>query len=58
MIKGPTFDKFMNPIITALKLLGGSGTIEEIYSNVVEITGLTNEQLDVLHDPEKQPDPS
>lgn len=49
----PTFDKLMNPLITALKSLGGSGTIEEIDSKVAEIAGLTDEQLEVLHDPEK-----
>lgn len=49
----PTFDKLMNPVIHALKQLGGSGTIEEINSKAVEIAGLTDEQLEVLHDPEK-----
>jgi restriction system protein len=33
----PTFDKLMNPVIQALKQLGGSGTIEEINSKVIEI---------------------
>lgn len=41
----------MNPTLQALKALGGSGTIEEIYNKVTEIVGLTNEQLEVLHDP-------
>jgi restriction system protein len=49
----PTFDKFMNPAIQALKQLGGSGTIEEINSTVSEIAKLSDEQLEVLHDPEK-----
>lgn len=49
----PTFDKFMNPVIQALKQLGGSGTIEEINSTVSEIAKLSDEQLEVLHDPEK-----
>jgi len=43
----------MNPTLQALKTLGGSGTIEEIYNKVTEIVGLTNEQLEVLHDPER-----
>ena len=49
----PTFDRMMNPVIQALKDLGGSGTIEEINHKVAEITGLSDEQLDVLHDPDK-----
>ena len=52
-VKVPTFDTFMNPLIRALKSLGGSGTIEEINDKASEIAGLSDEQLDVLHDPEK-----
>ncbi len=43
----------MNPTLQALRSLGGSGTIEEIYTKVTELVGLTNEQLEVLHDPEQ-----
>lgn len=49
----PTFDKLMNPVIQALKQLGGSGTIEEINNKATEIAGLTDEQLEIPHDPEK-----
>jgi restriction system protein len=49
----PTFDKLMNPVIQALKQLGGSGTVEEINRKVTEIAGLSDEQLEVLHDPDK-----
>jgi restriction system protein len=49
----PTFDAFMNPIVQALKNLGGSGTIEEINNKVTEITELSDEQMEVLHKPEK-----
>jgi len=49
----PTFDTLMNPVIQALKNLGGSGTIEEITRKVAEIVGLSDEQLEILHDPEK-----
>jgi restriction system protein len=45
----PTFDQLMNPLVLALKSLGGSGTIEEIYNKVTEIAGLTNAQLEVPH---------
>ena len=49
----PTFDALMNPVIQALKNLGGSGTIEEIKNEVSEIAGLSDEQLEMLHNPEK-----
>jgi restriction system protein len=49
----PTFDKLMNPVVQALKRLGGSGTIEEIQREVTEIAKLSDEQLEMLHDPEK-----
>lgn len=52
-VKVPTFDAFMNPMIQALKSLGGSGTIEEIDDKASEIAGLSDEQLEVLHNPEK-----
>ena len=51
--KVPTFDRMMNPLIQALKALGGSGTIEEIDNKTVEIAGISDEQLEILHDPEK-----
>jgi restriction system protein len=43
----------MNPIIQALKMLGGSGTIEEINNKATEVADLSDEQLEVLHDSEK-----
>ena len=49
----PTFDRMMNPVIQALKALGGSGTIEEINGRAAEIANLSDEQLDVLHDPDR-----
>ena len=52
-VKIPTFDTYMNPLIQALKELGGSGTIEEIATKTAEIIGLTDEQLEVFHNPEK-----
>lgn len=53
MKKLPSFDDLMLPLIEALNALGGSGSIEEIYSKVVELTGFTDEILAQLHDPEK-----
>lgn len=49
----PTFDELMNPLLSALQSLGGSGSIEEIYSKTVEIIGLPDDVLAQLHDPEK-----
>lgn len=43
----------MNPVIQALKALGGSGTIEEINAKATEISRLSDAQLDVQHNPEK-----
>lgn len=49
----PTYDALMNPLLQALKNLGGSGTVEETTNKVAEIAGLTDEQLEILHDPDK-----
>jgi len=43
------YDKLMNPALTALKLLGGSGTNEEINRKVVELLNIPTEQADILH---------
>ena len=49
-VKVPTYDTLMNPLICALKSLGGSGTIDEIDNKVAEVAGLSDAQLEVLHD--------
>jgi restriction system protein len=49
----PTYDVLMNPTLQAIKLLGGSGTIEEIDNKVADIAGLSDEQQEVLHNPDK-----
>jgi restriction system protein len=51
--KLPTFDRLMNPLLRALKALGGSGSIDEIYDKVVELEKLNDEVLAQLHDPER-----
>lgn len=53
MSRVPTFDQLMNPTIQSLHELGGSGTIEEIYAKVVQLLKLPNEQLELLHNPER-----
>lgn len=47
------FDDLMNPVIQALKILGGSGTIEEINNKVAEVAKIPSDQLEILHNPEK-----
>ena len=49
-VKIPTYDRLMNPVIQALQILGGSGTIDEIDNKATEVIGLSDEQLEVLHD--------
>ena len=52
-VKVPTFDAMMNPLLQAMNELGGSGTVEEINNATTEILGLTDEQLEKLHNPER-----
>ena len=47
------YDDLMNPVLSALKFLGGSGTNEEINNKVAEIVNIPAEQLEVLHNPDK-----
>jgi restriction system protein len=49
----PTFDRLMNPLLRALRALGGSGSVEEIYDKVVELEKLPEDVLSQLHDQEK-----
>jgi len=53
MEKVPPFQKYFNPILTALKTLGGSATISELYEAVVAMMDLTEEQLNITHDPDR-----
>ncbi len=53
MAKIPTYDQLMNPTFQALNELGGSATTEEIYTKVTGLVGLTNEQLEILHNAER-----
>src|SRR5437764_7089148 len=52
MTKVPAFVQLMNPLITALRDLGGSGSIDEIYERVIRNLKLSEDVLSVLHDPE------
>jgi restriction system protein len=42
----------MNPLLNALRELGGSGSIDEIYERVIQDLQLSEEVLSVLHDRE------
>ncbi|MES9843249.1 MAG: restriction endonuclease [Candidatus Sedimenticola sp. 6PFRAG5] len=48
-----TYDQLMLPLLKALVNLGGSGSIDEIYEEVVELESFDEETLAVLHNPEK-----
>ena len=45
----PTYEDFFVDVIQAIKELGGSGTNQEIYAKVVELRGISDEELNVLH---------
>lgn len=45
----PTFDLMLIPTLQALKTLGGSGTVQEIYEQVVQILNLPDQVLETPH---------
>lgn len=49
----PTVEDLLNPVLLALKFLGGSASIQEIYDTVSKQENLSEEILAILHDPEK-----
>jgi restriction system protein len=50
MNKIPQYHFFFNPILKALKDLGGSGSIKEINDKVIDSLKLSNELIEKLHD--------
>jgi len=48
-----TFDQLMLPLMKALVNRVGSGSVDEIYEEVVELENFDEETLAVLHNPEK-----
>lgn len=46
----PTYAEMLIPTLEALKLLGGSGSIEEINEKVYEVAGFVEEMLEIPHD--------
>lgn len=53
MSKMPTYDSLMNPLIRALRLLGGSGSIAEMYEKVIELEDIPEEVHAQMHTPGK-----
>jgi restriction system protein len=49
----PTFDALFTPVLEALRALGGSGSVEEIYAKTIELAGISEEVASQLHDPDK-----
>ena len=49
----PTFDSLMNPLLTALFALGGSGSIDEIYEKVLEQENIDESISSIPHNPDK-----
>lgn len=48
-----TFVTYMNPLIRTRKDMGAYGIIEESTDRTAELIGLSDEQLEVLHNPGK-----
>jgi restriction system protein len=49
----PNFNELMNPLLKAMRALGGSGSIEEIYDKVVELERFPDDVVAQQHDPKK-----
>ncbi|RJX25615.1 MAG: hypothetical protein C4554_07130 [Dethiobacter sp.] len=49
-MKIPTYDQMMNPLIQALRELGGSGSVSEIYEETIKILDLPDEILEIPHE--------
>lgn len=49
----PTYDDLMNPVLQALRTLGGSGSNDEIFEKVSELLELSEEVLAIPHKPER-----
>lgn len=45
----PAYSDLINPTITALQNLGGSGKVDEIYNEVLKIVSLPDEIIDFQH---------
>jgi restriction endonuclease Mrr len=48
----PTHDRLMNPLLRALRALGGSASVEEMYEKVIELEKFPEDVVAQVHDPE------
>jgi restriction endonuclease Mrr len=48
----PTLDKLLNPLLQVYHRLGGSGTNDAVYDEIIKQLELTDRQLSVLHNPD------
>jgi len=48
----PKYGDYWTPLLKAMKLLGGSGTVDEINAKVIELMKLPPAVLEKMHDPE------
>jgi restriction system protein len=53
MSQVPKYHQLMNPLLQALRDLGGSGSIDEIYEKVTDNLDVPEAVLSIPHDPEK-----
>ncbi len=53
MPRAPRYHPLINPLLQALRDLGGSGSIDEIYERTAENLGLPEDVLSIPHDPGK-----
>ncbi len=49
----PSHKELFNPVLNSLRILGGSGSIQEINEKVIESMGLSEEALARLHNPDE-----
>jgi restriction system protein len=49
----PKYEQYMNPTLKVLRELGGSATVQELNERVIEDLGLTEEQVSILHNPDR-----
>ncbi len=49
----PDYKDMMNPALQALRGLGGSAAIDELFNKVVEIMEVDDNQLSILHNPDR-----
>ena len=49
----PSVENLFNPVLNALRSLGGSASIQEIYDTVSKQEAYSEDILSILHDPEK-----